>query len=129
MSGEEGIHTVRCAGYELVMFWHHGSIDDPHDRRDMNIDIEIRTGAGRFSATVFTLDNVATLLQRWRASGERPNAYFRVPDAVIVDGPITTELLRALADEAVATGDIGGFERLDGSDDGAPRGPSSAPSA
>jgi hypothetical protein len=113
VSREEGIRTLRGAGYELVMYWHYGSIEGPEDPCDMNIDIEIRTPQGRFSATVFTLQNIATLLARWRTTGERPNTYFQVADAVIVDGPITEERLRALAQEAVTTGAVEHLQRLD----------------
>jgi|tagenome__1003787_1003787.scaffolds.fasta_scaffold20970175_5 hypothetical protein len=116
MSREEGIRTLRGAGYELVVYWHYGSMEGPEDRRDMNIDIEIRTPQGRFSATVFTLQNVATLLARWRTTGERPNTYFQVADAVIVDRPITEELLRTVAEEAVSTGAVEHLQRLDDTD-------------
>jgi hypothetical protein len=103
------IQTIREPGYELLIFW----LETPGDPSDVNVDIEVHTPQGRFGATLFTLRNVVRLLDRWRATGEHPNAYFRAPDAVIVDEPITEALIRAVVAEAVATGDIGGWERLE----------------
>lgn len=61
-----------------------------------NLDIEVRTLDGRFSASVFTVRNVVSLLDKNRAIGEPPIAYFRCPDAVVVDEPLTEELIRKL---------------------------------
>ena len=102
------IQTIRESRYELVIIW--GTpLEEPDDD---NIDIEVRTLDGRFSATVFTLRNVVSLLDKWRATGEEPNSYFRCSDAVIVDEPITEALLRRVVADAVRTGHVEGWERL-----------------
>jgi hypothetical protein len=119
-SGDERfpVQRIREADYELLIFW--GSeLEDPGDD---NLDIEVRTLDGRFSASVFTLRNVVSLLDKYRANGEEPSSYFRCPDAVIVDEPITEMLLRTLVADAIATGDLAAWERLhdeldDGDDD------------
>lgn len=104
--------TIRERDYELVIYW--GA--QPEDPEDMNVDIEVRRGERRYSATVFTLRNVASLLRRWPATGEEPNAYFRVPDAVLVDGPITPGLLRRVVEDSIAAHDLCDLERLDDGD-------------
>ena len=106
--------TIRERDYELIIYW--GA--QPEDPENMNVDIEVSRGDRRYSATVFTLRNVATLLRRWRATGEEPNAYFRVSDAVLVDAPITERLLRRIVEDSIAAYDLGDLERLDDADAG-----------
>ena len=102
------IQRIRERRYELVIIW--GSpLENPDDD---NIDIEVITLDGRFSASVFTLRNVVSLLDKWRATGEEPNSYFRCSDAVIVDEPITEALLRTVVADAVRTGDVETWPRL-----------------
>ena len=111
MAGDDERHPIqriREPRYELLIIWGSG-LEAPDDD---NIDIEVLTLDGRFSATVFTLRNVVSLLDKWRATGEEPSSYFRCSDAVIVDEPITEDLLRRLVADAVRTGDVEGWERL-----------------
>lgn len=61
---------------------------------------------GRFSASVFTLRNVVSLLDKYRAMGEPTTVYFPCPDAVVVDEPLTEELLRKLVADAKECGDL-----------------------
>jgi hypothetical protein len=107
------IQTIREPGYELLIFWGTGV----YDPADVNFDIEIRTPGARYSGTVFTLRNIATLLRRWRVSGEQPNSYFRCFDAIVVDAPITEGAIRRAVAEAVATGDLEAWPRLEDLDD------------
>ena len=102
------IQRIREPRYELVIIW--GSpLENPDDD---NIDIEVITLDGRFSASVFTLRNIVTLLDKKRATGEEPTSYFRCPDTIIVDEPITEALLRRVVADAVRSGDVEGWPRL-----------------
>ena len=84
-----------------------------YDPADVYFDIEIRTASARYSGTVLTLRNIATLLRRWRVSGEQPTSYFRCADAIVVDVPITEGSIRRAVAEAVATGDLEWWPRLE----------------
>lgn len=102
------VQRIREADYELLIYWGTG-LEHPDDD---NLDIEVRTLDGRFSATVFTLRNIVTLLDKYRATGEAPTAYFRCYDGVIVDEPITEGLLRKLVADAKQCGDLLTWPRL-----------------
>src|SRR4051794_31851664 len=110
------IQTIREPGYELLIFW----IEEPPDPGDLNIDLEVRTADARHSATLFTLRNVVNLIDKWRATGERPNAYFPEPDAVIGAEPITEAVIRRVVAEAWETGDLRGWPQLEAADDDEP---------
>jgi hypothetical protein len=103
------MQTIREPDHELVIHWLH----EPEDGRDENVDIEIRAAGKRYSATVHTVRNIVSLLGRWRETGERPSSYFRVPDAVVVDEPISEALIRRIVADAVASGDLDEFARLE----------------
>ncbi len=107
------IQTIREPGYELLIIWGSGV----YDPADVNFDLEIRTSDARYSATVFTLRNIGTLLRRWRVSGEEPNSYFRCYDAIVVDAPITEATIRRAVADAVATGDLESWPRLEDLDE------------
>ena len=107
------IQTIRERDYELLIFWS----AEPEDPTDDNVDIEIRLGDARYCASVFTLRNVASLLRKWRATGEEPSSYFRVADAVVIDLPLTEAVVRTIVADAVATGDLDGFMQLGPEDD------------
>ena len=107
------IQTIHEPGYELLIFWGSGV----YDPTDVNFDIEIRTEGARYSGTVFTLRNIATLLRKWRRTGEQPNSYFFCADAIVMDGPITEVSIRRAVAEAVATGHLEGWARLEDLDE------------
>ena len=83
---------------------------------DINVDVEVTDAAGaRWSATVYTVANVATLLERWKSSGEHGGgAYFwGGPDQVLVSEASVEAIDRAVH-AIVADGDFEQiFQRLD----------------
>ncbi len=90
------VQAIRESDYERLIFW--GSeLEDPAND---NLDIDVRTLDGRFSASVFVLRNVVSLLDKHRAMGETPTAYFGCPEAVVVNESLTEELLRTLMTDA-----------------------------
>src|SRR5688572_3559438 len=69
------------------------------DMADTNVDIEVRLADGsRWSATVFTVDNLRSLMGKWRSTGEYSGRYVWAPDMIVVDR------LWELVDELVAEG-------------------------
>lgn len=74
------------------------------DEADANLDIEVRLADGsRWSATVFTVENLRSLMATWRATGEHSGRYVWAPDMLVVDRLSDTGL-RELIDELVAEG-------------------------
>lgn len=74
---------------------------------DDNVDVLIDLDDGRsFSATFFTIDNLRTLMRRYRTSGECANgAYIWAKDMVVVES-ISEEVLRVVVTDLIATGEI-----------------------
>lgn len=101
------VQRIREARYELVIIW--GS--PLEDAEDDNVDIEVRTLDGRFSASVFTLRNVVSLLDKARANGRsRPRT-----SAAPTRSSSTSRSPRACcagSSRTVRTGDVEGWERL-----------------
>lgn len=74
------------------------------DEADANVDIEVRLADGsRWSATVFTVDNLRSLMATWRTTGEHSGRYVWAPDMLVVDRLSDTGL-RELVDELMAEG-------------------------
>ena len=71
--------------YTLSFEWDHWA-PGQHDPDDGNSDVWVKLDDGReFVGSFFTLRNVATLMERWKASGEcADGAYFSAVDAIIV---------------------------------------------
>ena len=91
---------------ELQIRIHDGAGELPS--LDTNVDVEVLDAAGRrWGATFYTLRNVATLLERWRASGEHGRgAYFwGGPDTVIVE-QLSEASIRAAIEAIHADGDL-----------------------
>jgi hypothetical protein len=102
------MHVIREPDYEIVIFWPH----EPVDGVDLNVDVEIHVAGERYGATVFTVANIASLLKKWRETGESPSSYLRVSDAVVVDQPLSEAVIRRVVTEAYVTGDLAGFAPL-----------------
>jgi hypothetical protein len=70
--------------------------------RDGNVDVEVHDDEGqRWSATFFTVENVSSLLARWKDSGEHCGGlYFWCPDGVLVDVLDRDVIEKAVADLA-----------------------------
>jgi len=76
------------------------------DVTDDNVDIEVQLADGsRWAATVFTVDNLRSLMQKWRSTGERSGLYVWAPDMIVVER-LSDRCLRDLVDELVAEGEL-----------------------
>lgn len=75
------------------------------DPEDDNEDVIVTLADGRrYSATVFTVKNVITLMERRKQSGEQAHGpYFHCPDGFIVERLTRDVITRAVAD-MLATG-------------------------
>ncbi len=82
---------------------------------DDYVDVEIwfREGGKRFGATFFTLANVATLMDRWKDTGEcLAGSYFWASHAIIVRRLDYVTILRTVG-HLVETGELASaFEQL-----------------
>lgn len=73
---------------------------------DDNVDIEVRLPDGtRWSATIFTVDNLRSLMAKWRSTGENRGLYVWAPDMIVVER-LSDPGLRELVDELVAEGTL-----------------------
>lgn len=79
-----------------------------------NIDAEIVLADGsRWSVTFLTLDAIARVLDRWKASGEyKSGAYLRIPDLVITSRPGIASMMVA-AEDLIEHGLDGVLPRLE----------------
>jgi hypothetical protein len=76
------------------------------DVTDDNVDIEVRLLDGtRWSATVFTVDNLRSLMAKWRSTGECSGRYVSAADMIVVER-LSDSGLRELVDELVAEGTL-----------------------
>lgn len=72
-----------------------------------NIDIEAHLGDGRrFAATLFTIQNLAHLLAKFKESGECASGTFVWAVETIVMRDLSNESIRATVKELVSTGEI-----------------------
>lgn len=56
------------------------------DRDDDNVDVEVLTAEGRYTATFFTIRNIQSLFEKNRISGEcRGGLYFWASKMIIVE--------------------------------------------
>ncbi len=73
-----------------------------------NIDIEVSLPDGRrFAATLFTLQNLSALLDKYKASGECANGTFVWAVEMIVLRDLTCSSIEATIQDLVFTGQIG----------------------
>jgi hypothetical protein len=86
-----------------IHFFGSGPLDPEND----NVDVEVRFETGEvFGATLFTLGNVAALLQKYRQSGEcLGGSYFWAADMIIVES-LTREAVRAMVEDLIRTGEF-----------------------
>ncbi len=70
-------------GYHIMVF----STSDDLDADDANVDIEVVVDPGvRYVATLFTPDNIKTMMNKFKHTGEcNSGTFFSVPDMVIVE--------------------------------------------
>jgi len=77
------------------------------DRYDDNIDIEVRIKEGcRYAATLFTIQNLASLLEKHRKSGECANGTFVWAVEMIVLRDLNVESIFAMVEDLISTGEI-----------------------
>jgi hypothetical protein len=68
---------------EQFTFFAYDSIDNPND---CNIDVSITLPNGRkYVATFITVQNVRTLMNKWKETGEYNGKYFWCPDMFIIE--------------------------------------------
>jgi hypothetical protein len=82
---------------------------------DDNVDVEIRLPNGnRYGATFFTLQNVATLMSRWAATGECSGGLYFVAQHAIVVRELTTDTILKVVADLQRSGEFSKWcERLD----------------
>jgi hypothetical protein len=100
--------------YEIE--WHGDRAQiDPHDD---NVDIYVTFADGtRYTATFFTLKNIATLLDRYRESGECANGLYVWASDMIIVHELSDEVVeRAVADLLGAGEFEGAFARCEPGD-------------
>ncbi|MCG3755187.1 hypothetical protein [Amycolatopsis sp. Poz14] len=78
-------YVVRTSAFDAHFLVGGGENPDEVD----NVDVEVRYPDGsRWSATMFTLDEVDRIMRRWESTGEcAGGSYFAVPDGLIVREP------------------------------------------
>ncbi|MGW4399389.1 hypothetical protein ACWEHA_29225 [Amycolatopsis nivea] len=78
-------YLVRTTAFDVFFLVGGGENPDEVD----NVDVEVRCPDGsRWSATMFTLDEVDRIMRRWEGTGEcADGSYFAVPDGLIVREP------------------------------------------
>ena len=76
------------------------------DVADDNVDIEVQLADGsRWAATVFTVDNLRSLMNKSRSTGEGSGLYIWAPDMIVVDR-LSDRCLRDLVDDLVGEGEL-----------------------
>ena len=88
---------------------------EPLDPVTDNVDVEVRFPDGRrYSATYFTLENIALLMERYRATGEcKDGLYLWCVDMVVIRR-LTREQIASVVEDLIATGEFeSAFSRLE----------------
>jgi hypothetical protein len=92
-----------------------GAEDDPASVEDVDAVITLDDST-RWSATFLTLDAIARILDRWKASGERlGGSYFSCPDLLIVRSggiPAMTDVLDELSRQDLIRTTLGPLNSL-----------------
>ncbi|WP_370346727.1 hypothetical protein [Catenulispora sp. EB89] len=102
---------VESDGFEASFLL--GVGEDPADA--CNVDVEVCLGDGsRWGATIFTLDEVRRLMDRWATTGEAQGGrYFACPDGLIVREPGVDAMVAVIAG-LLACDELGSvLQRLD----------------
>jgi hypothetical protein len=81
LAGFSGVVTI-CEDPKIIVL----STDDLETpARDLNVDVEVHTERGRWSATFFTLANLETLMEGYAARGECASGlYLWAADMIVV---------------------------------------------
>ena len=89
--------------YELIVYDDENGINSTDD----NVDVEVRLDNGKFyTATFFTLENVRSLLTRYKSTGECANGlYLWTVDMIIVEN-LSKETIRKTVDDLIESGEI-----------------------
>ena len=76
----------------------------PLDLNDDNVDVVVELNTGeRYVATFFTLDNIRSLMERYRETGECSSGkYFWASDTIIVEN-LTEEVIRQTVESLMST--------------------------
>lgn len=82
---------------------------------DLNVDVEVRDESGRWTATFFTLANLATLLERYASSGECADGTYLWALDMIVLAEISADTIRRTVEDLRQSDE---FERAFGRVDG-----------
>lgn len=90
-------------GYHIIVF----STPDDLDADDYNVDIEVVFDSDeRYMATLFTVENLKTLMNRHKHSGEcNSGTYFWAVDMVIVE-QLTLESIQELVRYLIANDEL-----------------------
>lgn len=94
---------IQKPGYRLVI---QVSDLDEIDQENDNIDIKVYFADGRsYSATLFTLKNIRSLMKRYKDTGEcLSGLYFYAADMVIVER-LTIEVIERVVDGLIESGE------------------------
>jgi hypothetical protein len=77
------------------------------DVHDDNLDVEIEVGGTlRFAATFFTLQNIASLFEKNRATGECASGTYLWAANMIIVRELTTETIRHTIEDLLRTGEL-----------------------
>jgi hypothetical protein len=92
---EDWMRWIKGPGYRILLI---EGIDDL-DPIENNVDVEIHFDDGRrYGATLFTLENVRSLMERYRSTGEcGGGSYFWASQMVIVPSLTPTAIAQAIA--------------------------------
>lgn len=82
---DSSYYVFRTSAFDAMFLVGGGEEPDEVD----NVDVEVRyPDSSRWSATMFTLDEVDRIMRRWESTGEcAGGSYFAVPDGLIVREP------------------------------------------
>ncbi|WP_208616048.1 hypothetical protein [Streptomyces cellostaticus] len=106
---EEIYHVVREPGFSAYFLL--GAEDEVETVSDVDAWVRLPDGS-KWTASMLTLDAVAEVLTRWKATGEHGGgAFFACPDLVIVPEPGVPAMTAALR-EIVAEGPRGTLQPL-----------------
>ncbi|MBX9660845.1 MAG: hypothetical protein K2X00_19995 [Nitrospiraceae bacterium] len=95
--------------YTIHVHW-----DESNAPRQGNVDVEVRFENGsRYGATLFTIDNITSLMKSYEESGEcRSGSYFWAADLIILRRLSMTEISKTVADLVGKSEFFKAFSRL-----------------
>jgi hypothetical protein len=94
-------HNDDSSGFQLKL------LHAPISKSDDNVDIEVTLAGGeRFTATFTTLKNIATIMERYRQSGEcLAGKYFWASELIVVD-ELNVALIRKVVSDPLKSGEL-----------------------